>query len=200
MLTLLLQGLALGLTAAASPGPFQAFVIHQSLNGGWKRGAALALAPLISDGPIITLVLFLLMRLPLTFLRLISLIGGLYVLYLAWGLWHQWRESGLSGQINDPPAGGLWRGVLINALSPGPYTFWTLVNGPILIAALRTSWFHGGVFLLGFYAAMITSLLGIVLLFHQAQRLGPRIIRLLTLASILILVAFGGLLLRQSLG
>ncbi len=200
MVAFLLQGLALGLAAAASPGPFQAFIIHQSLNRGGKRAAPLALAPLLSDGPIITLVLLLLMRLPLTFLRLISLTGGVYVLYLAWGLWRQWRESDPSLQAHASRGGGLWHGVLINALSPGPYTFWTLVNGPLLLTALRYSWLHGGMFLLGFYLAMITSLLGIILLFHQARRLGPKIIRALTLFSIVILVVFGALLLKHSLG
>jgi len=198
MLVFLLQGLGLGLTAAASPGPFQAFLINQSLSGGWKRGATLALAPLISDGPIIALVMFLLVQLPPTFLRLISLVGGVYVLYLAWGLWQQWQRANTPARPNDPPAGGLWQGVLINALSPGPYTFWTLVNGPILLNAWRQSWLHGGAFLFGFYGAMITSLLVIALLFHQARRLGPKIIRALMLVSILVLVAFGSYLLARA--
>jgi threonine/homoserine/homoserine lactone efflux protein len=47
-----LQGAALGLTAAGSPGAFQAYLINQSLSGGWRRGALVALRPLISDPPI----------------------------------------------------------------------------------------------------------------------------------------------------
>jgi hypothetical protein len=89
--------------------------------------------------------------------------------------------------------------MLMNALSPGPYTFWTLVNGPLLLSALRISWAHGGAFLLGFYGAMITGLVGIAALFHQARRLGPRVVRTLTLVSILILAVFGGVLLKQGL-
>ena len=44
----LLQGAALGFTAATVPGPFQAFLISESLAGGWRRGAPIAFAPLIS--------------------------------------------------------------------------------------------------------------------------------------------------------
>lgn len=195
-----MQGLALGITAAASPGPFQAFLINQTLTGGFRRGAPIALAPLIADIPIVITILILLERLPPAFLRGISLAGSAYVFYLAWGLWKQWR-LGIAGQSSGepPPSGGLWRGMLMNALSPGPYTFWTLVNGPILLSALRISWVQGGAFLLGFYGAMITSLVCIAALFHQAQRLGPRMVRLLSLASILILVLFGGVLLRRGL-
>ncbi len=46
---------------------------------------------------------------------------------------------------------------------------------------------------------MITSLVGITAFFHQAQRLGPRVMRYLNLASITILVIFVGLLLRRGL-
>ena len=35
----LLQGVALGFTAVTAPGPFQAFLISESLAGGWRRGA-----------------------------------------------------------------------------------------------------------------------------------------------------------------
>jgi threonine/homoserine/homoserine lactone efflux protein len=197
---LLLQGLALGITAAAAPGPFQAFLINQTLMRGFRRSAVIALAPLIADIPIVITILLLLDQLPQAFLRGVSLVGSAFVLYMAWGLWKQWRQGPSMRPSNDPPpSGGLWRGMLMNALSPGPYTFWTLVNGPLLLSALRISWAHGGAFLLGFYGAMITGLVGIAALFHQARRLGPRVVRTLSLASILILVVFGGVLLKRGL-
>ncbi len=101
-LTFFLKGLALGLTAAASPGPTQTFLIGQSLAGGWRRGAPVAFAPLISDGPIIFLTILVLEQLPSLLIRIISLTGGLFVLYLAWGLWRQWlneRGQQLNGRL-----------------------------------------------------------------------------------------------------
>jgi len=208
LLTFALQGAALGLTAAASPGPFQTLLISESLAGGWRRGAPVAFAPLITDLPIILLTLFLLDQIPATFLRGVSLAGGLFVLYLAWGLWRGWR-SGSGGQDGGRGPGdrersaaqltGLGRGVLVNFLSPGPYLFWGLVNGPILLAALRQSPLHGGAFVIGFYGIFITGLLGLAGIFHQARRLGPQVVHALLLASILILVIFGALLLKQGI-
>jgi threonine/homoserine/homoserine lactone efflux protein len=202
LLTLLLQGAALGLTAAASPGPFQTLLISESLAGGWRRGAPVAFAPLITDLPIILLTLFLLGQMPAGFLRVISLAGGLFVLYLAWALWRGWRSGSGSTPVSDDPVDarkGLGRGVLVNFLSPGPYLFWGLVNGPILLAALRQSPLHGGAFVLGFYGIFITGLLGLAGIFHQARRLGPQVVRALLLTSILILVIFAALLLKQGI-
>jgi threonine/homoserine/homoserine lactone efflux protein len=195
-----LQAATLGLTAAASPGPFQTYLISQSLQGGIRRGAPVAFAPLITDLPIILLSLFLLDWMPPYFLRGISLAGGVFVLYLAFRLWKGLRAS--PGPTRATPissSGSLGRGVIANLLSPGPYLFWALVNGPILLAALRQSTLHGAAFLIGFYGVMILSLLAIALLFSQVRRLGGRVVRALILLSIIILVVFAGLLLKQGI-
>ena len=200
ILTFFLQGAAIGITAAVSPGPFQTFLISQSLTGGFRRAAPVAFAPLVTDLPIILLSLFLLDQMPPYFLRLISLAGGLFVLYLAWGLWKSWRAGPDPGEAQATSAGGsLARGALANFLSPGPYLFWALVNGPILLSALHQSTSYGVAFLVGFYGLMILTLLGIAMLFAQARRLGPRVVRALTLASAVILVVFAGLLLKQAI-
>ena len=60
MLSYIVQGLGYGFTAAVQPGPFQTFVLAQALNRGWRRALPMALAPLLSDGPIITLMLLVL--------------------------------------------------------------------------------------------------------------------------------------------
>jgi threonine/homoserine/homoserine lactone efflux protein len=198
LLTYFFQAAALGFTAAVSPGPFQTYLISESLSGGWKRGAPVAFAPLITDAPIILFSLFILDRLPDTFLQAISIAGGLFVFYLAWSLFKRWRAS-REDIKNEPGGSSLGRGVLVNFLSPGPYLFWGLVNGPLLLTALRQSTVHGASFLFGFYGVMITSLLGIALIFTQARRLGPRLVRGMLLVSILILLVFGGLLMIQGL-
>jgi threonine/homoserine/homoserine lactone efflux protein len=205
ILGFLLQGFALGLSAAASPGPFQTFLISQSLDGGWRRGAPVAFAPLFTDLPIILVTQLLLGRVPEFFLRGVSLAGGLFVLYLAWGLWRGWRSgAGLAPESRAAPDrrlrwGVLGRAIFVNFLSPGPYLFWALVNGPILLSGLRRSPLHGGAFLFGFYGVFVAALLALAILFHQARRMGRRMVRALLLASILILILFGGLLLEQGL-
>jgi len=86
---------------------------------------------------------------------------------------------------------------MLNVLNPNPYAFWMLVSGPILVTALGRSAWHGAAFLIGFYGIFVLAMLVIVALFHQARRLGPRVIHGLLLASIVILTGFGALLIRQ---
>lgn len=199
-LTYFLQGAALGFSAALVPGPFQTYLISETLTGGWRRGAPLAFAPLLTDLPIILLSLYLLDQLPMDFLRVITLAGGAFVLYLAWSLWRNWRKG--AKEINLEPSlsrSSFWRGALVNLLGPGPYLFWALVSGPILLSALQDSTLAGAAYLVGFYGVMILSLLGIAVLFHQTRRLGPRVVHGLLLVTIIILVVFGAILLRQGI-
>ena len=205
----LMQGTALGLTAAGSPGAFQAYLINQSLQGGWRRGALVALGPLISDPPIVITILFLLDNLPPGFLRWLGLLGGAFALYLAWGLWREIRrptapESNFA-EISEPTSGSargvrsvVGRAALMNLLSPGPYLFWSLVLGPLLLGAWQRSPASGLAFLAGFYGAFIGGMLLLAALFAQAQRLGPRLVRLMAKLSILILAAFGLFLILQA--
>jgi threonine/homoserine/homoserine lactone efflux protein len=201
LLALLVQGAALGLTAASSPGTFQTFLITQTLSAGWRRGAVVALAPLLSDPLIILLVLFLLNNLPPLLTQVISLLGGAFAIYLAWELWKN-RLKGVPASETPPSKESgsvLGRAVLMNFLSPGPYTFWTLVCGPILLAALEQGPVYAAAFLTGFYSLFIGGMLVLVLLFHQARRLGKRVVHGLTLASIVILSVFGVVLIWQGL-
>jgi len=216
-LAYLIQGTALGLSAAAAPGPFQTYLISQTLLGGWRRGAPIAFAPLISDPPVVIIILLLLKQVPPGFITIITLTGGLFALYLAYELWRQWWEkdqsssSEIDGEtttsntknlIPDEAIGhgseensSAWRitakGAMMNILSPGVYVFWMFVNGPILLSAYQQSAGYGIAFLIGFYGIFIAGLLGIVTLFHFAHRLGPRVVRTLTLISVIILAIFG---------
>ncbi len=198
--TYFLQGAALGFTAAISPGPFQTYLITETLSGGWRRGMPVTFAPLITDLPIILLSLFLLNQLPENFLRIISLAGGVFVLYLAWRIWVRWRQgTDITEPDTSSSTGSLKRGAIANLLTPGPYLFWALVSGPILLSALRQSIAAGAAFLIGFYGIMILSLMGIVLIFHQARRLGPRVVHILLLVSLVVLIIFGMILLKQGI-
>jgi threonine/homoserine/homoserine lactone efflux protein len=200
MLGYFAQGAAIGLTAAGSPGPLLTFLISRSLSGGWRRGAVVALAPLISDPPIVLAIVVLLNQLSERFLLYISVAGGLYIFYLAWGLLKQWRQGNQEMVMPESSTSGdLRKGILMNVLSPGPYAFWTLVNGPILLSALEKSVWDGVAFLLGFYGVFIGGMVGIAILFDQARRLGPKVVRGLLLISIVILTVFGAVLFTRGI-
>lgn len=81
LLSLIAQGAMLGIAAAAIPGPLLAYLITQTLSGGWKLGAPVAFAPLLSDLILVPAILLLLKQLNPQALRLVGLGGGVFVLY-----------------------------------------------------------------------------------------------------------------------
>ncbi|MFT3891764.1 MAG: LysE family transporter [Anaerolineales bacterium] len=130
----ILQGIGYGFAAAVQPGPFQTYLISQTLTRGWKRTLPAALAPLISDGPIIALCLLVLSQVPLWFQKFLYIAGGLFILYLAYGAYKAWKE--FDSSLPAPEAGtrqSVLKAALMNVLSPGPYIYWSLVTGPILL-------------------------------------------------------------------
>lgn len=188
-----LQAAALGLSAAASPGPFQAYLISQALRLGWKRALPAAFAPLISDGPILVLVLFILTRLPPGFLRVLQTGGAFFIIYLAWKSWQAFRV--FQPQQSKSSAGeerqNVFQAALMNLLNPNPYIFWSVAAGPILIAGWNLSPINGIAFLLGFYLVMVLALALLIFLFASAGSLGPRVNRALLGLSAGALLAFG---------
>ena len=58
----IVQGISLGLAVAIAPGPLQAYLLAQAVRFGPRHTLPLVFAPVVSDVPIIALVLFLLIR------------------------------------------------------------------------------------------------------------------------------------------
>ena len=192
MLAYFLQGLLLGFPAAATPGPLQAYFLSQTMHSGWRRTLPAAFAPLISDGPIILLVLFVLTRTPDWFLRGLKIAGGLFILYLSFNAFVAFRKRNerLTG-APDSSQKGLAKAVMTNLLSPNPYIFWGVVAGPILIGAWRESSLFGAGFMLGFYGTLIGGFALFIIFFAIAGRLSKRLVRVLSGISALILLVFG---------
>ncbi len=183
MFPVLLQGVSIGFAAGMTPGPLQAFLLTQTLTHGWRRAMWIVLSPLISDGPIVALILLVLQTASDSLLRVVGLVGGAFVLYLAWGLWGQIRR----GEIGAPAAGetpeartpwaALRKAIVINAMGPGPWLFWSTVMGPLVVSSWRDSPAHGIAVVVGFYGVFLLTMAVQVILFHQARRLGPKAIR-----------------------
>lgn len=199
VLTFLLQGVTLGLSAAAQPGPFQAYLLSQALKLGARRALPLALAPLLSDGPIIALVLFVLVQMPAWLVRGLQVVGGLFLLYLAYGAFQAARQA--VAVTADPEAArpGLVASTVMNLLNPNPYIFWSLAGGPILITSWGQSPGHTAVFLGAFYLTFLSSLASLIVLFAAAHRADARLTRALNLAAAVALLGFGLFQLWQGL-
>jgi threonine/homoserine/homoserine lactone efflux protein len=190
MLAYLIQGIGYGFAAAVQPGPFQTYLISQTLSKGWRLTLPAALAPLISDGPIIVLALVVLSQVPVWFQRLLYIAGGLFILYLAYSAFVAWRNYDKSGVVTDSSGRqSVVKAAMMVALSPGPYIYWSLVSGPILLAGWREA--NGLGFLVSFYATIVLSLSGIIVMFGTARQLGPKVNRALLGVSAITLVCFG---------
>lgn len=199
----LLLGLSLGLSAGLSPGPLMTLVIATSLREGFWHGLRVAIAPFITDLPIILLSLFLLSRLPPWTLAAVGLAGGLYVVYLGWETIRSARGTTsrlVHAQRVDQPATpdqpashrALRRGAMVNALNPHPYLFWATVGGPTLLAAWSRSPWQGVAFLVGFYATLVGSKVAVAALVgSQSQRFTDAWYRRILIALGVLLVGLG---------
>ena len=197
MIAFLLSGILLGLSSGLSPGPLLTLVVSETLRYGARAGIGVALAPLLTDLPIV-LAAVLLLR-PLTDqtvpLALINLGGGLY---LAWLGIQGVRFRGAELEPSDP-AGSLRRGVIANFLNPSPYLFWLAVGAPTVLAAWREGWPAAAVFIVAFYALLVGSKVLLALALGRARHLlrsGGYILLMRGLG--LLLLGYALLFLRES--
>jgi len=158
----LTTGLLLGLAAGFAPGPVLALVISETLAHGLRSGIKVALAPLMTDLPVIIITVFILARLTQFnhILGIISLTGGCFVGYLGY---ESIRCQGLrlDGERQAPRS--LTKGVLTNLLSPYPYLFWFSVGAPTMVKALQLDPSYALAFIGAFYCALVGAKIALAL-------------------------------------
>jgi threonine/homoserine/homoserine lactone efflux protein len=190
----LLLGGGFAFAAAIQPGPLQAFLLARVATTGWKRTLPACFSPLLSDGPIALVVLLFLGRLSVTIQQSLRAAGGVLLLYLAWGAFRQWRTPTALGPDGSPPR-TLFQAALVNVLNPNPYLGWALVLGPSAVEAWHQHPADAVALVAAFYGTMVAMLALFIALAGTARLLGPRALRTLTAASVVILAALGAYLL-----
>ena len=190
MLTYLILGATFGFAAAAQPGPFQAFLVSQTISAGWRRTLPAVLAPLLTDGPIVLLVLVVLRQVPAGFTPMLQLLGGAFLLYLAAEAFRTWRRMGEQAAAAPERQRTVLKAAVVNLLNPNPYISWSLVLGPLLIQGWREEPARGLALLAGFYGTMLSGMAATVGLVAVAKRLGPAVSRALTLLLAAALLGF----------
>lgn len=195
----LLLGLTLGFAAGISPGPLLTLVMTATLERGFGAGLRVAVAPALTDAPIVAIALFVLKDFPPLLLEGISVAGGLLVIFI--GLSTLWTARGKletgTGPATDPRGRStdLWRGMLVNLLNPQPWIFWATVGGPILLRSWATNPAHAVGFLSFFYLLLIGSKIVAAALVAQGRDLLQGTwYRLALTGSGFLLIALGGLL------
>jgi threonine/homoserine/homoserine lactone efflux protein len=195
----LISGVVLGLSAGIAPGPLLTLVISQSLSYGIAEGIKVAVAPLITDLPIIIVALVLgsqLAKAPLP-LGLLSLAGAGYICYLAWESFGV-RPAAQRTRVHSPDS--VKKGVLTNALNPHPYFFWITVGTPFLHKSWAVAPRLAILWLMGFYTMLVgTKILLSVLVGHWRNLLQGRVYLWINRCLGLILLCFAVVLARDGL-
>jgi threonine/homoserine/homoserine lactone efflux protein len=156
MLNFLTIGTILGLSAGFAPGPLLTLVISETLQHDIRAGVKVALAPIITDLPIIVLTLFILAKLSNfhNLLGIISLTGGFVVFFMGYG---SIRSKGVELNFQETKPKSLTKGILANALNPHPYLFWFSVGAPTMTKAMSLNIFAPLAFICGFYVSLVGS-------------------------------------------
>jgi len=154
MIQYLSLGIILGLYAGLTPGPLLTLVISETLQHDFKAGLKIAIAPIISDAPIILLSLFVVHQLSNLeqILALIALTGGCFVLWMGY---ESVTFQGVKLHLQQPKSHALRKGVLVNLLSPYPYLFWLTVGAPLINKAQSEHAMAPVLFILGFYLLLV---------------------------------------------
>lgn len=192
LLSYILQAATIGFSAGVTPGPLQAVFLSYAIKGGWKKALPAAFAPLLTDGPVILIVLLILNNLPDTFIRILQIGGGLFLLYLAWESFQSYRHfKVIEEQQSTNGWGTLFKATLMNLLAPGPWLFWSLINGPNLLGAWEISPWWGGAYLISFYGVFTLTNIALILLFSSMGKIGEKVRKILLLIAALGLAGFG---------
>lgn len=192
MITYLILGITFAFAAGVQPGPLQTYVISQTIKKGWRSTLPASVSPVISDGPILILVLSLLSTVPDNFIIFLRIAGGLFLLYLAVNAFISWRRYDANKEIDsESTQKTLMSAVVVNILNPNPYLGWSLVMGPIFLKAWNETPGNGVILLIAFYFTLVTTLAGTIILFGFARKLGPKVSKILLGISALALFAFG---------
>lgn len=196
----LATGALLGLGAGLSPGPLLALVVSESLRRGAAAGIRVALAPLVSDLPVIALVLLGLGQIAHHSMLpgILALLGGGLVIWMGIG---DLRSTGAGVVVAEAgqEARPFRRGVLVNVLSPYPYLFWLGVGGPMIFKAWGQSPAAALAFLGSFYLLLVGSKVLLACVVGRLTFLSSAAYRNILRTLALLLCLFGLSLVKEGL-
>lgn len=193
------QGVFFGLYGALLPGPFQVFLLTQILKKGWKRTLPLAFIPLLSDLPVLLLFLLILTQLPDWVNTSLQIIGGLFLLYLAWDAYQSARNSEAKMDISSKMDTGFIKGATMNLLNPNVYIFWATIGVPIIVDGLKISTITGMSFVIGMLGTMIPTVMGLIYLFGKMGQLQPKVRKIISMLMAVLLFGVGVTMITRGL-
>jgi threonine/homoserine/homoserine lactone efflux protein len=197
--TLLSSGIVFGLSGGLTPGPLLTLVVSQTLRHGVMEGIKVAVAPLLTDLPIIVLTVFLISRVT-DFQPLvggIALLGSGFLTYLAYESL-TFKGAGIDPSQAKPRS--IRKGMIANFLNPNPYLFWFTVGAPTLLKGWEGGTLAAALFLAGMYSMLVGSKILAAVLVGKSRRLLESRGYIYTIRILgLLLLSFALLFLKESL-
>lgn len=154
MINYVAMGFVLGLSAGITPGPLFVLVVSETLRYGLRAGVITAMAPLLTDLPIVAASIYFLSSFVHSdlILGIVSLLGGAFVLYLGYENFCVKNDLHV---VESKTPNTFRKAVIVNALSPHPYLFWITVGAPAVVSASRQNLSAAIAFVGIFYVMLI---------------------------------------------
>jgi len=170
VISLILTAIVLGATSGLSPGPLLTLVVAESFQKGFRAGAAVSLAPIMTDAPIVLLMIALANALS----SMNYVIGALYLAgsgYLVYLSVEIFRIRGMEVDAAHNIRASFVKGIVANLLNPAPYVFWLTVGAPLLLQAKEISWTVVAAFLGAFYGLLVGTKILLAVLIGRNRHL-----------------------------
>lgn len=200
--TIFLGSFVVALSGAMMPGPMFSVTVREAARDGFWVGPLLVLGHgLLELSLVVGLVLGLgpvLTRPPL--LAAVGLVGGLVLLWMAWGMLRGLPKLSLSFEAAAEPRGGnrVLAGIALSLSSPYWLLWWATVGVSYLTLTSGRGWLGASVFFAGHISADLAWYSFVSGAVHLGRRfLSDRLYRALVGACALLLVGFGAAFLRS---
>ncbi|MHC4945046.1 MAG: LysE family translocator [Planctomycetota bacterium] len=167
--TFLSSGIVFGLSGGLTPGPLLTLVVSQTLRHGVWEGIKIAVAPLLTDLPIIVLTVFLISRVT----DIQPLVGGIALLGSGFLAYLAYESLAFKGAEIDPSQAkprSIRKGMIANFLNPSPYLFWFSVGAPTVLKGWEGGALSPALFLAGFYSMLVGSKILTAILVGKSRR------------------------------
>lgn len=187
----LLQGISFATAPLLAFSPFKIFVFSQALQQGWRRSLPLALVPLLADIPVVILIWLVLQQLPAWSLDALRITGGLFYIYLAYGIIRKARRQVKSEVLASTPRQTFGQAITAVWISPQVYLNWSIIGVPALLAYAAQSTWHMAGFLIGFYLLWVGGLALQIIGVGQAGKISSRTNTYIVAIAALLLIGFG---------
>jgi threonine/homoserine/homoserine lactone efflux protein len=168
-LPFIISGIVFGLGGGLTPGPLMTLVITETLKHGTKEGLKVAMAPLITDLPVVLLSIFLLSKLSELDLviGIISILGALFLVYLGY---ESFTYKGVEIDTKRFKPQSLKKGIIANVFNPAPILFWISVGAPTVLKGYEVSVMAAAYFIFFMYFCLVGSKLLTAMLVGKSRQ------------------------------